>query len=222
MNKYLKNQLYLLYSLNFFRDFNLIFVLLSPFILFSGLTVGDYLITISAFRMTQTFLSIPCGILSDNLNPRRSLQLSSFLFFLSFVFLVPKHLTLFNFIMFNFTSALSATFLLTSSNKHLRSLVSDQEVFLKKYSFKISLRKLGTVISGAIAAVMLSLFSYKGVLYVQLFFGLSVFILSLKFSAPIASSEKSKRVWLFDWKEVWSLMKSTSFFKVLLWLFHFL
>ena len=214
MNKELKNQIYLLYALNFFKDLNLITVLLSPFMITQGLSLSDFVIVASVFRITQTLFSIPAGIFSDKIHPRRSLQISAILYFCSFLSLLPSDLSFINFALFNFLNSLSVCFILTSSNKHLKSLVENQTLFIRVYSKKISLRKLGAMISGLVASIILVAFSYKAVLVFQLMMAVVVLLITLQLK-QILRLQPEERIPVLNFNQVFKLIKESSFSAVL-------
>lgn len=170
----------LLYYLNFIKDLNFIPVILSPLVLGAGLSLSDLILIIGAFRFTQMIFSIPIGILSDLIGPVKSLRGVSLLFLLSICCLLPKELGLWNFIGFNFFSALSVCLLTPASSKFLKVIDGDHENFTQNLSKNLSYRRLGITLSGLIASAMLLLIEAKSIIYIQLLFSFMVLYISYK------------------------------------------
>jgi MFS family permease len=180
----------LLYYLNFIKDLNFIPVILSPLVLGAGLSLSDLILIIGAFRFTQMIFSIPIGILSDLIGPVKSLRFVSVLFLISICCLIPENLNLWNFIGFNFFSALSVCLLTPASSKFLKVLDGDHENFTQNLSKNLSFRRLGITLSGLIAAGLLILIDVKAIIYIQLIFSFMVLFISYKLDNSLNYRQK--------------------------------
>lgn len=170
----------LIFYINFIKDLNFIPVILAPFVLSAGLTLSDLMLVFAAFRITQMFMAIPMGFISDYYGPVFTLRLSSVFVILSILCLVPSDLNLYNFLAFNVLSAVSVTLLGASSSKLLKSIEPQSERFLRNLSWTLSLRRLGIMISGLVASGLLLFLKYEPIVWFQLFLGIVLMFVSFK------------------------------------------
>lgn len=157
-----------LYLINLLRDINLVGAIISPLMISNNLSLSEIVMVLGVFRITQLVFSIPIGVFADKYGSKLSLYLVGLSYFASFLVLTPEKISAVNFALFNFLNGISACFLVSSSTRILKQMEPDPDLFSGRYAFKLSLRKLGIVVSCAISSVLIVFADFKSILLAQM------------------------------------------------------
>jgi MFS family permease len=98
-----------------------------------------------------------------------------------------------------------------SSNKKLKYIIKDNEEFIEKYSYKISVRQLGLMVSGFIASLLIASIGYQGLVLLQILLCFILVYFSFKLKEETIDSELSSSFKLRSLQSVINTIKDLPF-----------